>query len=241
MKLLAVSDLHYSLRQFEWLVIRAREFDVVVIAGDLLDLGSSVDLDTQIIVISKYLDRIREEACLVVCSGNHDGDVPMGGGDFAARWLLDLGGKNLVVDAETVWLGRDKVTVCPWWESEDSKAKMMAALREDARGRDQWRRWLWVHHAPPTGCGVSWTGKEDAGDPVVRGLIEELEPDVVFSGHIHNAPFYSDGSWASRVGRSWVFNPGRQIGAVPASIFFDSETMRAEYRSHESEEKLVLR
>lgn len=238
--LLAVSDLHYSLPQFEWLVLRAADCDVIVIAGDLLDLGSPVELDVQIIVISKYLDRIRAETCVVVCSGNHDGDVEVSGGDFSAKWLLDLRGKNLVTDGETYWLGPDKVTVCPWWESEKSKAKMAAMLRAEARRREKWRRWLWVHHAPPVGCGVSWTGKDDAGDAFVRELIDELRPDLVFSGHIHNAPFYADGSWVSRMGGSWVFNPGCQIGAVPAAVYFDSETMTADYRSLEFADRIVL-
>ncbi len=240
MKLLAVSDLHYSLPQFEWLLLHAVDCDVMVIAGDLLDLASPVDADAQIIVISKYLQRIREEACLVVCSGNHDGDVPLSDGDFAARWLLDLDGPNLFVDGETARMEKLTVTVCPWWESEQSKAKMVAMLRAEAAKREAGSLWVWIHHAPPAGCEVSWTGKEDAGDALVRELIEELQPNIVFCGHIHNAPFYAEGGWASRVGRTWIFNPGHQIGSVPAAVLFDSEAMEAEYRSMEFDERVAL-
>ncbi len=239
MKLLAVSDLHYGLPQFEWLVARAARYDAIVIAGDLLDLASPVDLDTQIIVVSKYLDRIREETVLIVCSGNHDGDVPMGGGDFAAQWLVDLSRGNLVVDGQTAWLGEDKVTVCPWWESEESKARMVAMLRAESSERLA-KRWMWVHHAPPNGYSVAWTGKEFAGDWILSGLIEVLQPSLVFCGHIHNAPFYADGSWVSRVGRTWVLNPGRQIGPIPAFVRLDLETMVAEYRSLETVETMNL-
>ncbi len=240
MKLLAVSDLHYALPQFEWLVGRASRYDVIVIAGDLLDLASPVDLDTQIIVVSKYLDRIREQALLVVCSGNHDGDVPMGGRDFVAQWLIDLQGRNSAVDGETVFAGEDKFTVCPWWESDESKADMIAMLRIEADAKRPWRHWFWVHHAPPAECAVSFTGKALAGDPVIRGLIEVLQPNLVLCGHIHNAPFYADGGWASRVGRTWIFNPGRQIGAIPAFVRVDLETMVAEYRSLEVVERRDL-
>ncbi len=235
-----VSDLHYALPQFEWLARRASGQDVVVIAGDLLDLSSPVDLDAQILVVSRYLEQIAEEAIVVVGSGNHDGDVPMGRGDFAAEWLLDLQNPRIAVDGRTIRIGEDKWTACPWWESDDSKAAMVEMLRAEASGPRDWRRWAWVHHAPPAGCGVSWTGQMDAGDTVVRELIEDLQPDVVFSGHIHNAPFYADGSWVSRVGRSWIFNPGRQIGPVPAAVFFDSGTMVAEYRSLETKGRAVL-
>jgi Icc-related predicted phosphoesterase len=57
----------------------------------------------------------------------------------------------------------------------------------------------------------------------------------VFSGHIHNAPFYPDGSWIDRIGETWVFNPGRQIGPRPTSIVFDLDAMTAEWFSLESE------
>ena len=43
MRLLAVADLHYSLPQFDWVLESAKDFDVVVLAGDLLELSSLVD------------------------------------------------------------------------------------------------------------------------------------------------------------------------------------------------------
>lgn len=46
MRMLFVADLHYALRQFDWLIASAPAFDAVIIGGDLLDLGSSLDLDT---------------------------------------------------------------------------------------------------------------------------------------------------------------------------------------------------
>ena len=74
MRMLFVADLHYSLRQFDWLAANASRYDLVIIGGDLLDLGSALDFDVQIIVVEKYLRRIRRYAPLLVSSGNHDGD-----------------------------------------------------------------------------------------------------------------------------------------------------------------------
>ena len=42
MRCLVVADLHYSLPQFDWLPAAAPEFDVVIFAGDALDIGSFV-------------------------------------------------------------------------------------------------------------------------------------------------------------------------------------------------------
>lgn len=42
MKILIVSDIHYSLKQFDWLLKVAHNFDLIVIAGDLLDVGEAL-------------------------------------------------------------------------------------------------------------------------------------------------------------------------------------------------------
>ncbi len=78
--------------------------------------------------------------------------------------------------------------------------------------------WIWIHHAPPTGARTNWTGKRAIGDEYLHAWIERYQPDMVLSGHIHNAPFFEQGSWFDRIGRTWVFNPGRMIGAEPTSV-----------------------
>ena len=55
MKTLYVADLHYSLKQFDWLLTNARPFDDAAIGGDLLDVAGALDLDVQIAVIERYL------------------------------------------------------------------------------------------------------------------------------------------------------------------------------------------
>ena len=52
---LVVADLHYSLPQFDWLLAAAPQFDLVIFAGDALDVGSFVDFRAQILVVKKYL------------------------------------------------------------------------------------------------------------------------------------------------------------------------------------------
>jgi len=58
MQCLFVADLHYSLPQFDWLLQAAKRYDLVVLAGDALDLGSIVDFRAQTLVVRKYLERL---------------------------------------------------------------------------------------------------------------------------------------------------------------------------------------
>src|SRR6267154_666172 len=101
MRILFVADLHYTLKQFDWLTANAGNYDLVVIGGDLLDLGSALDFDVQIVVVEKYLHRIRQETRLLVSSGNHDGDSRNAANESVAGWLLLAKADGLFVGGES--------------------------------------------------------------------------------------------------------------------------------------------
>jgi len=229
MRLLFVAYLHYSLKQFDWLLAEADGFDLVAIGGDLLDLASHLDADVQIAIVEKYLDLLSAKTSLVVSSGNHDGDSRNQADESIAEWLRSARGDRLHVDGDGFDLGDTRITVCPWWDGDVSRAEVAAQLEREApmvRGR-----WIWIYHAPPEGARTSWTGRRFIGDEALRGWIDRFQPDMVLSGHIHNSPFFEQGSWIDRIGRTWVFNPGRQPGAEPTCIILDLGAMTAEWRS----------
>lgn len=231
MRLLFVSDLHYSLKQFDWLLSHAADYDVAIIGGDLLDLASALDPDVQIAIVEKYFGLLRQKTRLVVSSGNHDGDSRNSADESVADWLRAARADGLHVDGDSFELNGDLFTVCPWWDGQLSRGELEALLEADAAKPR--KRWIWIHHAPPEGSKTSWTGRKFVGDEFLRGWIERFSPDIVLSGHIHNSPFYSEGSWIDRIGGTWVFNPGRQIGPQPSSITLDLDAMTAEWNSQE--------
>ena len=87
MRLLLVSDLHYRLRQFDWLLARASAVDAVMIAGDLLDIRSAVALDVQAIAVTAALRDLARRTSVFVASGNHDLDGRDEAGEKTARWM----------------------------------------------------------------------------------------------------------------------------------------------------------
>ena len=238
MKLLYVADLHYSLKQFDWLVAQAPGYDAVVIAGDLLDLGSALDVDVQIVVVEKYLSRLAQRTRLLVSSGNHDGDARTASQESICRWLREVKAGELYVDGDSVEVGGMLVTICPWWDGVATRLEVEQLIEQDARREKD--RWVWIYHSPPEGSPVSWTGRQSVGDAFLTEWVARYRPDLVLSGHIHNAPFYEEGSWVDRLGKTWVFNPGRQIGPEPTHVVLDLETMEARWVSIEAEETRVL-
>lgn len=222
MKVLCVSDIHYSLKQFDWLAQHCEGYDLVVLAGDLMELGSYVDPDTQAAVVEQYFRRICAKVPVVACSGNHD-LVDDGDGDRSAEWLEDLSIPNLVVD-----YGRyDSEQICilslPWWEGDDERARLGEWL-EKHYGEERSKPVIWVYHAPPLGTKTSWNGKRDLGDAAIVEWIKAYSPALVMSGHIHNAPYYPEGSWMDRIGSTIITNGGRQTGEAPATIVLELES-----------------
>jgi hypothetical protein len=211
----------------------------VAVAGDSLDINSTVPLDAQSVVVHRYLALIAASTRLVVSSGNHDLTGPDAEGEQSALWLHDLKEASMHTDGDSLLVERTRLTVCPWWDGPQGRAAVVAQLAADAARRPD--TWVWLYHWPPLGSPTCWTGRRDYGDADLREWIEEFQPDVVLAGHVHEAPFKSDGSWMDRIGNTWVFNAGRQIGKVPAFIEIDLADKRASWDSLMGSESIDLR
>lgn len=230
MKFLVVADLHYSLPQFDWLLKEAAKYDLVIVAGDLLDVGSIVDFRAQTLVVKKYLQRLTSITRVFVCSGNHDLDFRTDEGEKIARWFEGVRGLEIPCDGDAVIVGDVLFTICPWWDGPSVREKLTAQLARQSEDRAG-RKWIWIHHAPPADSATSWSGRQSLGDKDLSAWISEYRPDMVFSGHIHQSPFVSNGSWADVVGKAWCFNAGHQFGSPPAYIAYDAERNEAAWVS----------
>jgi Icc-related predicted phosphoesterase len=225
MRCLVVADLHYTLPQFDWLVAAAPHFDLVIFAGDALDLGSIVDFRAQIVVVKTYLALLAAKTRVIICSGNHDLDDRSPEGEKIARWIGDVRALGIACDGDTLVIGDTAFTICPWWDGPLVKASIARQLSRDAAHHPL--RWIWVHHAPPANSPVSWGGKRFFGDAELTGWIVRYQPAMVISGHVHQSPFISEGSWFDRLGPTWAFNTGRQPGRPPTYIVIEAGVGRA--------------
>jgi Icc-related predicted phosphoesterase len=238
MRILLVSDLHYTLRQFDWLVDAAPRYDLVVVAGDLLDINSAVAVHPQSVVVLNYLSLLGEGGRVAVGSGNHDLTGPDDAGEQSALWLERARSAGVPTDGDSLAVDDTLITVCPWWDGPTGRERVERHLAADAGRRPE--HWIWVYHWPPLGSPTCWTGHRDYGDADLAGWIDRFRPDMVLAGHVHQAPFTPDGSWADRIGDTWVFNAGRQIGPVPARIELDTTVGAATWTSLMGSESVSL-
>ena len=237
MRILLTSDLHYKLRQYDWLIGAAPHFDAVVIAGDHKHDIQPVPAPVQIAALSASLIAVARKTRVLACSGNHDLNARNSDGEKTADWLASLRSAVLAVDGDTVDVGDTLFTVCPWWDGPYARAGVENML--DAASKQRTGRWIWVYHAPPEGV-LSWTGKRYYGDLVLPELVKRYSPTAVLCGHIHEAPFRTGGSWIDRIGDTWLFNAGRQIGDIPARVEIDFIAQSARWISLAGVEEKTL-
>jgi Icc-related predicted phosphoesterase len=232
MRILLVSDLHYTLKQLDWVVEVAADYELVVLAGDHLDIASIVEPDAQIAVMLEYLSRIARKTAVVACSGNHDLNASNELGERAARWLEAARDSGVFIDGSRVDLESVMVTVCPWWDGPKTRVAVDQQLAADAAAVGD-RTWIWVYHAPPDDSPTSWTGSRHYGDEQLSTWIEQHHPALVLCGHVHTSPWMGDGAWQDRIGSTLVLNAGRQPGPVPSHIELDTDAGTIRWSSYD--------
>jgi Icc-related predicted phosphoesterase len=238
MRYLVASDLHFVLQQFDWIADQAGAFDAVVLSGDHLDVAGRVEIHAQAAMITAFLGKLADETTVVVNSGNHDLIGRGEHGEKMALWLDDLDDR-VVRDGQCVIVGDDLISACCWWEGPVTRGALEAQLAADADRRPASGSWIWAYHSPPDRSPTSWSGRRYFGDDVLNRLIQEHDPTVVLTGHVHESPFRPDGSWHDRVGGTLVFNAGRQPGPVPAHIILDTGTDEAMWWTFEASETIT--
>jgi predicted phosphodiesterase len=207
MRLLAVADLHYSLPQFDWVLEIAADFDVVVLAGDHLELASIVDRRAQSVVVRKYFSRLRALTRLVTCSGNHDLDAPNETGEKIAKWLGGGQTEGVSSDGESFMVDDTLFTICPprQWPPIPSPASRRNSPRP--RGSAQA-----VDLDPSRAADkspISWGGARYFGDTELRTVDRRVPARHRVLRPRASVAFREGRLWVDRIGNTWVFNAGQ--------------------------------
>jgi Icc-related predicted phosphoesterase len=224
-RVLGLTDLHYRLPHYDWMLSASEDAAVVTVSGDLLDIVSPVPHEAQAVVAGTYLARLADRTDVLVSSGNHDLDGPGPTGEQEAGWLHRLELPRLYTDGASVDIEGVRFTVAPWWDgprTRDLVGQLLAAAARDRPGR-----WVWVYHSPPAGTRLCFDGRRSFPDEELASWAAELQPDLIMCGHIHQAPWVPDGGWFDRLGDTLVINPGKQIGRVPPHVWLDTDAATA--------------
>ena len=184
----------------------------------------------QSVVLGTYLAPLSDQAPLVLASsGNHDLDGPGDHGEQVAGWLQRVHRRpGASSTARRVDVDGIRFTVCPWWDGPLTRDEVGAAAR---RGSRRPARAVGVGlplTARPARCCAATAAASSPTTSSPPGSSSTSRTSCI-CGHIHQAPWAKGGSWHARLGRTQVFNAGKQIGHVPPHITFDTEARTAHW------------
>ena len=57
---------------------------------------------------------------------------------------------------------------------------------------------------------------------------------------MHQAPFRQENGWYDRIGQTWIFNAGYQMGELPACLVFDLDQGTVTWTSLAGQETIQL-
>ena len=251
MKILLLADLHGQWN--EWLAAQASATEIIVVAGDILDLEEAGGTLNQILRFDRCISAIRATGTnIVFTSGNHDMFTTGNAAITPSQRLSEILAHENWWDAMSAPAAGCGAVVTPGQASVISGAageKIVVSAHpyqvEPNSGIDSpiWRAaarlrranqcaWLALHHVPPSGSAVGECQRRK--DDELRDHIEHWRPNCLASGHLHDRPFEKSGSWHDRLAESiHCFNPGaRPQAPVPNHIVIDSTDGSAAFRGN---------
>jgi predicted MPP superfamily phosphohydrolase len=164
MKILVAADLHYREQWFR-LLERSRDYDLICIAGDLLDMFNAEQRIMQARTVSRWIRGLARATRVAICSGNHDNAGRQISADRAPvyEWLYELGkDSRIITDGSTEVLDDLIVTTVPYHCSREQKSVWLdrgASIRLQRR-----LPWLVLHHVPPIAYPGSTREEQEAAE-----------------------------------------------------------------------------
>ena len=194
MKIVSFGDVHMSTRNLERMGAVMRDTDWIIISGDLTNFGGPAEAQ-------QVLDAARV-ACSKVLAlpGNLDQREVI---PYLESEGVALHGRGTVLDGMGVFgCGGSNLTPfdTPTELTEDEIYETLQHGYEDVKDR---RPLLMICHTPPfeTKCDRIFNGKA-VGSTAARRFIEEVQPDVCISGHIHES------AGVDKIGKTTILNAG---------------------------------
>ncbi len=212
MIILAVSDIHGMVESIEKISRQLQESDVACITGDITHFGGAREAGQVVESVCRYAPRV------LAVHGNCDTPEVV---DY-----LDEKGINLHARAQTIdgigFLGLGGSLETPFHTPiEYAEADLRRFLDQAKTMLQPESTMVLVSHQPPanTACDRLNSGHH-VGSHALHAFIEEYQPLVCFTGHIHEAVA------TDRIGKTRIVNPG-QLGSGRYA-YAEIENSRAE-------------
>ncbi len=214
MRILAIACIHNDIESLLNLLdkISGEKFDVVVCPGDFTDLSLPKGF-TRVDVGKLILEELRNAGKpIVTVPGSWDKELI----EFLDKQNVSVHGKSIVVN-DVAFYGYGGARTPFGTPFEPSDLEIENGLRAAYKNISHKAVKVQVTHAPPanTKLDVIYSGAH-VGSEAVRKIIQEFEPTVAISAHIHES------KGVDALGKTTLVNPGRFPEGTCALIDIDN-------------------
>ena len=192
MKIAAFGDIHNSIGAID--KVPLDRFDLVIITGDLTNFGGRDDA-------RKILDAVQSKVeNILAVPGNLDHPPVL---DLLEELDMSIHGKGKILEG-IGFFGCGGSNVTPFnTPIEFSEEELLSLLKKAHEHVKDARLHILVSHTPPKDSGLDRIGSgAHVGSQAVREFIEETQPALCLTGHIHEA------KGEATIGATKVINPG---------------------------------
>lgn len=194
MKLIALGDIHERLNFLDLLREEISTAQAVIVTGDLTQFGGIDEARKVVGAITQLNDTVFAQ-----CGNLDDPDIET----FLSGMGISLHGRGHLIDNVGLFgVGGSNQTPFST-PNELSEESIYDLLRRGYNDVMDATIKIMAPHMPPhdTKVDIIRSGLH-AGSPSVRRFIEEFQPDLCLTGHIHEA------AGEDRIGKTLILNPG---------------------------------
>ncbi len=194
MKIVALTDIHGKTSHLAEAAADLEQADLVVLAGDITNFGSAADAAQVVDAVRYYNHNV------LAITGNCD---RLDCEQYLEETGIAIHRRHVMLGGLAI-LGVSGSLPCPGrTPSEASEADFEQYLNDAARGLAPGARAVLVCHQPPYNTVADLAhGGLHVGSQAVRRFIEQSQPLICFTGHIH------EGRGTDRIANTFVVNPG---------------------------------
>lgn len=216
MKIVSFGDIHMATRQLERVAGELATADLVILSGDLTNFGGGTAARTVVDAVRRYCPAV------LALPGNVDRPEVL---DYLRGAHISLHGETRRVgEVELFGCGGSNLT--PFhtpleYPDAELQAILACAYAQTAAAPVQ----ILVCHTPPYATRVDrLTDGRPVGSPAVRRFIEDTQPHLCITGHIHES------AGTDRLGRTRIFNAGPFAAGGYVVVRWEAGAVGAELR-----------
>ena len=216
MKIVSFGDVHMAIAQMSKIAVELASADLIILSGDLTNFGGRADAAKVVHTAKRYCPHV------LALPGNVDQLEVL---DVLQAEQVSLHGEHRRV-GELMIFGCGGSNITPFHTPLEYGDGELGAMLTDAYvGVAEAPLQLMVCHTPPHATKLDrLTNGTPVGSQAVRQFIEQHQPQVCITGHIHESP------GVDRIGHTKILNAGLFAAGGYIVAWYNDGTLDAELR-----------